>query len=390
MKKSLYLLLIGTLLSIAIRVYFILHGSEVADIHSLQEMGELYLRGINPYLALNYNVYPPLAIYLEALTLHLSALINVPFYILIKLWPNLADILTGFLIYLFLTKKGVKPNIASLWGLIFLLNPISLIISSAHGQIDSIPSFLVILSIFSLTFNLTRFSYVISALFLGLSIAIKPNPLILLPFFLIFRKTDFKTKLIFLFFTTVPLVLLFIPFLQDNAEYVLKRIFDYSGASDFGLPAIWRGIYYLQTGSYKFEFTKEILQYSKIFFLIGLIFLAFIYRNSNKLINSLLAIYLLFLSFYFGVSAQYLSWVLPLAVLKQDLMVIPFSLSGIVSLISFYLFLNPRIIVTELSTIPPFQSQFMLIYAFSNLIFWAITLFWLIKVILPNFPKRKL
>ncbi len=59
--KYYFLLFLGILISILIRGYFILNGAEVADVHSLKEMGEMIYRGINLYLALSYNAYPPLA-----------------------------------------------------------------------------------------------------------------------------------------------------------------------------------------------------------------------------------------------------------------------------------------------------------------------------------------
>jgi len=385
--KRIYLLVFGIFCSIILRTYFILNGSDIADIHSLHEMGELFLRGINPYLALNYNAYPPLAIYLEFATIKLSQFFNIPFYILIKLWPNLADILTGLVLCLFLIKKGVKPIVAYAWSLTFLLNPISIIISAAHGQIDSIPSFLVILAILFLTFNFTKFYILLSALLLGLAIAIKPNPLILLPFFLTFKKMDLKTMIIFLLLTVVPVAILFSPFIQGNFHYILGKSFGYSGSNDFGLPAILRGIYYQQTANYKLIFSREVLQASKVFFLTGLFLLVFIFKNCDKLVKACLAVYLLFLGFYFGISAQYLSWILPLAILERDKMIIPFSLSGLVSLLGFYLFFNPTILAVQFSNIQPYQNQFMLIYILGNLVFWAVTSWWLIKIISPNFKN---
>lgn len=206
MGKS--LLLPGILLSLSLRAYFIFHGSQIADVHALNEMGQMVLRGINPYLALNYYTYPPLALYLEAFIANLSQTIHIPFYILTKILPNLADVLTTLLIYWFLIKKSIRPFSAACWSLAFFLNPLSIIISSAHGQLDSIPIFLTVCAIFIVVFK-TKLNFVLLAGgVLGLAIAIKPGPLMLLPF------------------------------LQGSPNLVLQKVINYSGSYDFGLSAI--------------------------------------------------------------------------------------------------------------------------------------------------------
>lgn len=374
------LFLLGILLSFLIRLFFIFNGSEVADIHSLKEMGELTLRGVNPYLAIQYNIYPPLALYLEAFSVFLSQQLNIPFYILSKFWPNLADFAIAFILYKLLVKKDFKKSTVYLWVLLFLLNPISILISSAHGQIDSIPTLFTIFSLFILSFYINKYSIFLSALSLGLAIAIKPSPLILLPAFLILSKTNFRQKAIFLLLTIIPTLVFIFPYFDDYPSYVLQKVFSYSGSKDFGIPALLKGLYYLQSKDYNLEFSNEILNISKVVFLFGSLLLLIIFRKSKDIVKGCLAIYLLFLTTYFGISAQYLSWILPLAILKRDLMIIPFSIAGFISLLGFYFFINPQILLSQASQIPLYQAPFMLIYVLGNVFLWTITLWWLIKL----------
>ena len=191
------ILFIGIFLSVLIRAFFIINGTNVADIKLLFGMGDMVLKGLNPYISLTYNSYPPLAVYIEAFTILLSNISNIPFHILTKIWPNIADIVITLFLYKFLIKLKVKPVFATLWSLIFILNPISIIISAIHGQIDSIPSLLVIISIYLLSLS-DKPKLKLSALILGLAIAIKPNPLMLLPFFLVINKMLLKRGLTFL------------------------------------------------------------------------------------------------------------------------------------------------------------------------------------------------
>lgn len=378
---TLYILVFGIFLSVVIRAFFIFHGLPVADINLLHQMGEATLTGNNPYLSLSFNTYPPIAIYLEAATLYLSNLFHVPFHILTKLWPNIADLLTTLILYKFLLKKNVNPVKASFWSLIFILNPISIIISSAHGQLDAIPSLLVLLAIYVLTGSPIKSQYLLAALFLGLAIAIKPNPLMLLPLFLFYHKTSLKQKITFLLVAVAPLILTLIPYILISWQKIIGGLLSYSGVYDFGYAAVLRGFWYQKNANFWLPLTNELLEASKILFLAGAAFLTIFFFKSKLLIKACLSIYLLFLSVYFGISAQYLTWVLPLAVLEKELMIIPFSAAGLVALIGFYMFFGPEILLGSLSKTAAFQSKYMMVYVIGNLLLWLTTLWWLIKII---------
>lgn len=376
----------GVLLSFAIRIYFILNGSDIADVHSLHEMGKITLKGANPYILLNYNTYPPLALYLQTITIQLSQFFNIPFYILIKLWPNLADLLTGLMIFWFLIKKGTSVFSATIWSLIFLLNPISIIISSAHGQIDSIPTVLVIAAILILQFKSSKIYIFVGALLLGFAISIKPNPLILIPVFLIllYKRTNLLTKAVFIFLTLTPITFLLLPFLENNFQFVLAKLFNYPGSSDFGLSAVLKTLYFYHNATYSLPYIDELLMNSKIIFLIIFILFAVVFRNSKNIVKLVLLTYLLFLTVYFGISAQYLSWILAFAVLERDKMIIPYTLFGLIALLGFYMYFNPTMLLVQFSSTQPYYFQFMIVYALGNLLFWLTSFLWLIKILVKN------
>lgn len=390
MDKIKLLFFSGIIISIIIRSFFILNGSRVADIHALQEMGEVTLHNLNPYVVLPYNSYPPLAIYIEEITIKLQDFTQIPFYILIKVWSNLADLVICLLVYLFLIKAGTKKLHAVIWSLVFFLNPVSIIISAAHGQIDSIPTLLVILSAFFLMFKKKLTYTLLSGLLFGLAVSIKLNPLILLPFFLIYiiKKSRFINSLLFGLMAILPLIILILPFASGNYFYVFNRLANYTGSNDFGIPALIKGQYYIETGQTNYILEKSLINKSKYFFLVCWLILIFFFRNSEKLIKGCSITYLLFITFYFGISAQYLSWILPFAVLLKDKWVIAFSLTGIFSLLGFYMFINPKMIISGFENIPPNQGQFILMYMWSNLIFWIIGLGWLVKLSLGSIKKE--
>lgn len=377
---STYILFIGIFLSVLIRVFFILSGANVADIKLLFGMGDAVLKGLNPYVSLTYNSYPPLAVYIEALTILLSNISNIPFHILTKIWPNLADIIITLLLYKFLIRLNVKPIFASFWSLIFILNPISIIISSIHGQIDSIPSLLVLISVYLLSLS-NKPKFRLSALILGLAIAIKPNPLMLLPFFLIINKMSLRQGFTFVLTCIIPIVLIFAPFILQNPQQILIRMFSYGGVNDFSYAAVLRGFWYQQNAQTWLPQADQILEASKLTFILGAVFLLILLSQSKNLLKTCLAVYLLFLGIYFGISAQYLSWILPLAILAREKMIIPFSIAGTLALLGFYTFFGPDILFGKFPHGAAFQNKYMLIYFLGNLLLWLTTLWWLIKII---------
>lgn len=377
---NLFILLLGIFLSIIIRSFFILNGADVSDITKLREMGEAVLKGVNPYLSLPYNIYPPLALYIEAGTIILSNFLNIPFHILTKIWPNLADIAITLLIYKFLIRVGVKSIFASFWSLAFILNPISIIISSAHGQLDSIPSLFVLTAIYFVTFNYTKSYIYLAALLLGLAITVKPNPIMLVPLFLFLKNIKSKQKIIFLFINILPFSIMLVPYIFQGDLTVMESLIGYSGVYDFGYAAILRGIFYQDNANFWIPSSRQLLEASKLTFLTGSIFII-IFTKGRNLIKACLSIYLFFLTFYFGISAQYLSWILPLAAVAREKMVIIFSATGLFALLGFYMFFGPEILLGKFSNINAYQSKYMSIYFFGNLLFWFSTSWWLVKIV---------
>lgn len=372
------LILIGAFsLSLLMRVFLILNGKHVADIWHIAQMGNVLLMGKNPYLVLDFNIYPPLSIAISAVSTVLSNITNIPFHIIIKIWPNVADYATAFVIYKYLKKQKIKTLLASLWTSLFLLNPISVIISAAHGQLDSIASFLVIIAIYYLNARPK-----ISALALGLSIAVKPNPLILLPLFIL--TVSAKNRIRYFFIVILPLVLTLLPFLISKPIQIIKGLLSYSGIADFGYAAILRGLWFQNNANANLpmNLVKELLESSKIVLIVSITVLTLLFGGWKNLAKSALAIYLLFISLYFGIGAQYLSWIIPLAIMAREKLVIVYTLSGTVALIGFYLYFGPDLLLGKLvGNMLPFENKYIYYYFYGNLIFWISCILWLTRII---------
>lgn len=377
---AIFIIIISFLTSLLIRVYFISIGKHVGDVNLFYWAGQAFIHGQNPYLVYDYWVYPPLAIFLIALSTFLTGVVHLPFHMAIKIWPNLVDFLSAFLLYTYFIKTKVKSTIAALWIALFILNPISIFISSAHGQLDSVYSLFILVSIILLT-NGQKIYFYLSGLILGIAIAIKPNPVMLVPFFIFFGKHNFKERIHYLFLNFAPLIISIIPFLLQDPLKVIYKLISYSGLYDMGLAAVFRGLWYQINASIDIPLGSSLLSINKLVFMLAYVVIILIFLGYKKISKTIVITYLLFLTLYFGISVQYLVLLIPFAILERDKMIIPYIFFGTLAQLGFYLFLAQDILLGNLSTEASFQIKNIYLYFYGNLLFWIFCLFWLVKIL---------
>ncbi len=135
--------------------------------------------------------------------------------ILLKLPANIADILTGLLIYLVLIKNKIKKSWAITAFLIYILNPVIFFDSAIWGQYDAILSFFII---FSLYFIVLKKRPIISSFLFAIAWVFKPQAIAYLPVFALLQISFFRPKQIFfsilVFLTTI--LIFYIPFFPKN------------------------------------------------------------------------------------------------------------------------------------------------------------------------------
>jgi hypothetical protein len=379
LKKSTALFLFGIVLSSLIRYFFIVNGRDIADVSLLHQIARLFLSGENPYLSSQgIYVYPPLAVFIQGLALAISDYSNIPFHQIFKVFPNIADLVAAALIYKILLIKKATPGKAVGWSLFYLLNPLTIIISAIHGQVDSITSMFLLGSLYYLLCH--RKSIVKSAILLGLAIAVKPNPLVLAPFLLFSREVGSKNMWKYFLMSALPLAIFSIPFLSGGVLGLTKATFGYVGAYDFGYAGVIRGLNYFTNASIWLPSSSVWLFWSKIVYFIALLFLFIRFLKSRELLKGVLLSCLLFLTLYFGISAQYLIWVIPLAIIIRDKMVIYFTLIASLAFAGFYLFFGPDILFGELGNFAAFQSKYMSLYIVGNFLLSGFLVFWTIRL----------
>lgn len=160
------------------------------------------------WLNLHIPFIPSNFIFFLEKTVFLAALMKIP--------AILADLGIAFIILLFTKKmipKDKKNQIVAVSLILF--NPAFIFNSALWGQIDSIPIFFVLLSIYFLVY--TRQSVISSTMFM-LALLVKPTALIFLPVYavLFIKKFGFKKSIMSLFIINIIFYLFFLPFLKDK------------------------------------------------------------------------------------------------------------------------------------------------------------------------------
>ncbi len=180
-----------------------------------------------------YIDYPPGYLYILTLLDKLRLLFGLtedsPMYTLLFKMPSiLSDMAMGVIIYKIARKK--KAGTAALFlTAIFLFNPVIFFNSAIWGQIDSICTLVLLLSIVFLY----KERYIPSALIFGLAIAMKPQMLVFVPVYLFFMIKKRKPVQLFvgILAAFAVILLLAVPFSAgDNLWWLVDK---YAGTMEY-------------------------------------------------------------------------------------------------------------------------------------------------------------
>ena len=178
----------------------------------------------------------------------------IPSYLIVGLGLGITTLLFDYCCMLFIALISRKFSIRLLI-LTYWLSPISLYVLYIHGQLDILPVFLLILSLYFVYEN----NFSLSGVVLALAISAKFSMLIALPFIIIYAYRIRLARKIFLKFIIYFLSLLalcFLPFLNNNdfinmvikspqSEKLFYLFVNYSsGLNLFILPTIFVVILY--------------------------------------------------------------------------------------------------------------------------------------------------
>lgn len=352
----------------------------------LQEVGLL-----NFYQPDYFADYPPGLLYLLYLLGNIKIFFNISsdfFYLLLKLFPILAEVSLAYLAYMIIAIGSKKWALAALIGILY--NPGLIFNSSIWGQGDAILAFLMLASIVFLV----KEKYFLSSITIGLSFLAKPQTIALFPLFLLFLIKKRSLKVFFKLSIPGFLIafLLQLPFFLSNPFLGLPQLLvntanQYPHSSLFAYN-LWGIIGFWINDSTRFSFFSYQQISAFIFFiywmLLGIIFL----RNEKP--NLFLFSSLALLGFFFlptRVHERYLYPAIPFlfitaAQLKSKILYVLtaiLSLFYLTNLYFVYVYYNEFYLkLPKVLYIPGFyeflETQGKIISIISTLLFLVITI----------------
>ncbi len=186
--------------------------------------------GIRPFYTVVWqNVgwidYPPFNVYIfwafgslaKAVSTYGISIVNI-----VKLVPNLFDLATGLLIYVFVRKQA-SFKLALMATALYTFNPAVIYNAAVWGQFDAIYTFFLILSLILALKSKPK----LSATAFAIGLLTKPQGIALAPLvaFLIYKKNGLKNLLVSVLVFTATIFLVILPFEWSNPITFLSNIY---------------------------------------------------------------------------------------------------------------------------------------------------------------------
>jgi hypothetical protein len=301
----------------------------------------------NPYATERLYPYPPPWAAVEAAALWLERRGVASFAVAVKL-PVLAADLALVTLLAGAAARGSAPRRAA-W--LYALSPVSLLVGGVHGQFDAIPLAFLLWAVLLAE----RGRCDASALALAAAIGTKSFPVLALPFLAPAGGRPWPAALRYAALALLPVALLLLPFALADAAALRRELLGYGGVADFGWAGVARGLGWLANGTLarsEARFWPLAAAASKLLFLAAWAALAaWARRRGVEPRRGVLAALLAFAVLYGLQSAQYLLWVVPLALVGAGRAAAAHAAAhaatATAALAGFYLFLAPLVLAPE-------------------------------------------
>jgi len=181
--------------------------------------------GIRPFYSVaGFADYPPFNVYIFWAFGSLAKATSIPIVNMVKLVPNIFDLATAALIYIFARKQS-SFKLAILAMALYTFNPAVIYNTAVWGQFDAIYTFFLVLSLMLAIKSRPK----LSATAFAIGILTKPQGIALAPLiaFLIYKKNGLKNMLmsVLIFVATVFLVILPFDWVGNNPFTFLSKIY---------------------------------------------------------------------------------------------------------------------------------------------------------------------
>lgn len=342
------------ILGLLIRLVPAAFTAHPSDITAWKTIGAAIYHGQNPYTLPAFGlVYPPLwgLVCSVAYTFYLPTQNSFVFNFLIKLPIIAVDIAMAKTIERIVLTTTRNQRTALEAMMLYLFNPMTIILSAFRGMFDAIPAFLVLLSMILLY----RKQYLKSSLALGVGIAFKgAYPALLLPLFLYtIMKTEGKGKTLgYLASSMLIPVITSVPFVVANAASYFNMIITHNVQGQLSNLTYWlviRSVFYQN---------QEILSaISLVIFITAFstLYAFVLWKADPKLIiRSIILVILIFFLTAPTVNEEYFVWLLPSMIICatteiQRLKIYVYALTTIVTVYAIARASAPVLVICSLA-----------------------------------------
>lgn len=223
-KNKFYLFIASALLGILFRFVATTLSPQIVDVDSFYLVGELVASGKNIYIETTRYNYGPLWSYFCGLLFIITKIFQGDIYLFRMfntVFLSIIDVLLAYLLYKHISFRA---------GIIYLFNPVSVILTGTHGQFDVIPIYIGLWSAIVMDKAHQHNKYkILSLVLLSLSLIFK-HIFIILPFWWALKESKFKWKIIILISPLIIYLTSFLPYiLNGGLEGIVKNVFKYHG-----------------------------------------------------------------------------------------------------------------------------------------------------------------
>jgi len=225
-KRESIILAVVLAVSLAVRVLlFPLKGYPIDTTDFVAWFGSAAQHGIRPFYSVaGFVDYPPFSVYIFWFFGSLANALGIGIENIVKWVPNLFDLATAVLIYVFVRKQATF-KIAILSTVLYTFNAAIIYNTAVWGQYDAIYTFLLVLSLILALKNKPEFS----AAAFAIGILTKPQGIALAPLvvLLIYKKNGLKRLLysVLTFIATVFVVIAPFQWTDNNPVSFLSSIY---------------------------------------------------------------------------------------------------------------------------------------------------------------------
>ena len=320
-------------------------GGDVADVAAYRGHVELTRSGRNVYASEIRYPYFPGWLAVEMAVYELSVQWRLPFWQAVRGAIVVGDVLLCFALW-WAAGRAWGPARGRWAAAVYALNPIAILVSGYHGQFDALPS---LFSVLAAGFLVGRRPRALPAgLLLGVAMALKPFPALLVPVFVRAQGLSLAARALVGGLALGLVGAVTAPYLLADALGVAQNIGGYGGLNDQGLGGLMRALWLERAGNLYLPgaFGNEISATTR-WLALAAIGLTFLLTLDAPVPRAAAAVYLAFLSFFGGVSTQYLIWPLPWLLLSglSPLWAIWYGFAAAAGAVGFYVVYWPQMIL---------------------------------------------